>query len=170
MQQLIYKQRCFRNIYKYNFISFNHWHQASTKKSQINVMGCLHCPIPIPMLIPRLILIICRKATFGLILIVFPMQSSKKITLKHLIGIDIGVKLGTVPICIGIGISPGIGIGPLYTLLKKTIIPNSIAIGLRISIGIGVRQCKHTISPKDRSVRNRVNACLFYQSSWHCLS
>ena len=59
------------------------------------------------------------------------------ITLNHLIDTDIGVKLGTVSICIRIGIN----IGPMYTVLKKTIAPNSI----RIVIGIGVEQCKHTI-------------------------
>ena len=56
---------------------------------------------------------------------------------------DIGVKLGTVPICIGIGIAIGIGIGPLYTLLKKTITPNSIGMGVRVGVGIGVGQFKH---------------------------
>ena len=59
---------------------------------------------------------------------------------NHLIGTNVCVKLGTVPICIGKGIGIGISIGPLY-ILKKTITPNS-----GIGIGIGVGQCKHTIS------------------------
>ena len=95
-----------------------------------------------PILIPILIPLICRKVTLGLIPMVIPMQSYCENYLKnHLIGTNICVKLGTVPICIGKGIRIGISIGPLYTL-KETITPNSIGIG----IGIGVGQCKHTIN------------------------
>ena len=80
-------------------------------------------PIPFLILIP----IICRKVTLGLILMVILMQSYYEKYLKtHLISTNICVKLSTVPICIGIGI----GIGSLYTLLKKTITPNSIGISL----------------------------------------
>ena len=42
----------------------------------------------------------------------FPMQSSNGNQLQnHLIGTDTGVKLGTVPICIGMGITIGITVG-----------------------------------------------------------
>ena len=81
-----------------------------------------------------------QKGYTGLI----PMQSNNGNKLKkHLIGTNIGVKLGTVAICIRIGIGIGIGLGPLYTLLKKTMTTISIGIGL----GIGLGQCKHTIIP-----------------------
>ena len=70
-------------------------------------MVCFHYPTPIPMPIRILIPIpvLSRKAPHGLI----PMVRLMKIFYenyfkKHLIGTDIGVKMGTVPICIGIGI------------------------------------------------------------------
>ena len=91
----------------------------------------LHCPSPIFIPIP----IICRKGTLEPIPMAIPMQSHNKNYLKnHLIGTDIGVKLGTVAIYIRILI----GIGPLYALLKKTIIPNSIVVGVGVGVGIGV--------------------------------
>ena len=60
----------------------------------------------------------------------------------HLIGTDIGAKLGTVAIGIGIGITIGIRIGSVETILHIIIEPNFIGIG----IGIGVGQWKHTIT------------------------
>ena len=70
-------------------------------------------------------------------------KSQWKLVKFHLIGTDIGAKMGTVAIGIGIGTCIGIGIGSLETLLHIII----IAIFIRIGIGIRVRQWKHTISP-----------------------
>ena len=59
----------------------------------------------------------CRKATLGLI----PMKSYYEYCIKnYLIGTDIGVKLGTVPICIRIGI--GISIDSVKTVLHIIIL------------------------------------------------
>ena len=75
----------------------------------------MRIPIPIP--------IICTKAPLGLISMVILMQSYYEHYLKkHLIGTDIGVKLGTVPICIRIGIGIGIGIGSAETVLHIIIL------------------------------------------------
>ena len=59
---------------------------------------------------------------------------------------DISVKLGTVPICIGIRITIGIGLGSIETVLHIIIEPNFIGIGIGVGAGIGVGQCKHTIT------------------------
>ena len=68
---------------------------------------------------------------------VIPMQSHNEYYFKnHLNGTNVSVKLGTVAICIRIGI----GIGPLYK-----IIPNSVGVG--VGVGIGVGQWKLTIKP-----------------------
>ena len=73
-------------------------------------MVCLHYPTVISITIP----IKCRKATLGPIPMMILMQSNNESQLEnHLIGTDICVKLFTVPICIGIGISIGIDMGPL---------------------------------------------------------
>ena len=64
---------------------------------------------------------------------------------KHLIGINISVKWGEVPIC-GIGITIGIGVSSVETVLHTIIKPDSIGIGIEIGIGIGVGPRKHTIS------------------------
>ena len=61
----------------------------------------------------------------------------------HLISTDIGAKMGTVPIGIGIRRCIRIGLGSVETLLHITIEPIFICIG--IGIGIGVGQWKHTI-------------------------
>ena len=45
-----------------------------------------------------------------------------KLLKSHLIGTDIGAKMGTVPIGIGIGICIGIGVGSVETLLHITIV------------------------------------------------
>ena len=72
------------------------------------LMVCFHCPTPMSIHILIPILIICRKAPLGLIPMVIPMQSYHENYLKnHHIGTDICVKLGTVPICIRIGIRIG---------------------------------------------------------------
>ena len=71
----------------------------------------VHIPIPIA--------IICRKAPLGPIPMVIPMQSYCENCLKnHLIGTNIGVKLGAVPICIGIEI----GLGSVETVLHIIIL------------------------------------------------
>ena len=71
----------------------------------------IHIPIPIA--------IICRKAPLGPIPMVILMQSYYESYLKnHLVGTNIGVKLGTVPICIGIGIK----IGSVQTVLHIIIL------------------------------------------------
>ena len=70
----------------------------------------IHIPIPI--------LILCRKAPLGPIPIAILMQSYYENYLKnHLIGTDISVKLGTVPICIGIGIRIGSVERVLHTII-----------------------------------------------------
>ena len=61
----------------------------------------------------------------------------------HLIGTDIGAKLGTVAIRVRIGITIGIGVGSMETVLLIIIEPNFI--GIEISGGIGIGQWKHTI-------------------------
>ena len=72
-------------------------------------------PIPIPIPIP----ILCRKTPQGPIPMVILMHSYYENYLKnHLIGTDISVKLGTVPICIRIGI----GIGSVETVLHIIIL------------------------------------------------
>ena len=102
-------------------------------------MVCFHWPTPMPIHIPIPIPILCTKAPLGLIPMVIPMQSHyKKLLKNHLFGANISVKLGTVPICIRIGI----GIGSVETVLHIVDISH-IRIG--IGIGIGVRQWKHTI-------------------------
>ena len=84
-------------------------------KNLLTLMVCFHCPAPMPIPIP----ILCRKAPLGLIPMVIPMQSYYENYFKnHLIGTDIGVKLGTVPICIRIGI----GIGSVETVLHIIIL------------------------------------------------
>ena len=69
------------------------------------LMVCFHCPTPMPIHILIPILIICRKAPLGPVPKVTPMQSYYENNIKiDLIGTDIGVKLGTVAICIEIEI------------------------------------------------------------------
>ena len=94
----------------------------------------LHCPTPIPIPIPMK----STKATLAMmpmvISLMIPMQGNKGNQLqKHLIGTDIGVKLSTVPICIGIGITIRIGAGSVQTVLHIIIEPNFIGIGVGIS-------------------------------------
>ena len=72
-------------------------------------------------------------------------KSQWKLVKFHLVGTDIGAKMGTVAIGIGIGTCIEIRIGSLETLLHIIIIAIFIRIRIRISIGIGVGQWKHTI-------------------------
>ena len=73
----------------------------------------IHIAIPIP--------ILCRKAPLGRIQMVILMQSyCENYLTNHLIGTDISVILGAVPICIGIGI--GIRIGSVETVLHIIIL------------------------------------------------
>ena len=66
-----------------------------------------------------------------------PMQSNNGNQLQNqLISTNISVKLGTVSICIGIGI------GSMETVLHIIIEPNFIGIRIRISVGIWAGQCK----------------------------
>ena len=65
-----------------------------------------------------------------------------KLVKFNLIGTDISVPIWLQhPSSSGIGTCIVIGLGPLYTLLKITIKPNSIGMGVVIGIG----QCKHTM-------------------------
>ena len=99
-----------------------------------------HCPTPIP--IPTPIPMKWTKVPLGQI----PMQKLQwKLVNFHLIGPDIGAKLGTVAIGIGIGI--GINLGSVETVLHIIIEPNFKGIGIGIGVGIGVGQWKHTIKP-----------------------
>ena len=82
-------------------------------------MVCFHCPIPISKLLRDRLRCKCRKATLGPILMQSYYENDFK---KHLIGTNISVKLGTVPICIGIRIRIGIGIGSVETVLHIIII------------------------------------------------
>ena len=59
----------------------------------------------------------------------------------HLISTDIDAKLGTVAIGIRMGITIGIGVGSVETVLHIIIESNFIGI----SVGIGFGQWKHTI-------------------------
>ena len=103
------------------------------------LMVCFHSSTPMLIHIP----IICRKARLGLIPMVILMQSYYENYFKnHLVSTNISVKLGTVPICIGIGIR----IASVETVLHIIILAIWIGIGIGISIGIGVGQWKHTIS------------------------
>ena len=82
-------------------------------------MVCFYCPTPMPIHIPIPILLICSKVPLGLILMIILMQSYCENYLKnHLISTDTGVKLGTVPICIGIRIR----IGSVETVLHIIIL------------------------------------------------
>ena len=56
----------------------------------------------------------------------------------HLIGTDISVKLGTIPICIGVGTG--------RSSVEIVLHINILAIGIGNGIGIGVGQWKHTIT------------------------
>ena len=87
----------------------------------------------------------CTKATLGLIPMVIPMQSNHGNQLQnHFIGTDISVKLGAIPICIGIWITIGIGVGSVKTVLHSVIEPNFIGIGVVIWVG----QWKQIINSK----------------------
>ena len=87
------------------------------------VMVCFHCPTPIPIPIIVPIPIVCRSAPLGPI----PMQKLQwKLVKLHLISTDVGAKMGTVPIGIGIGACIGIGVGSVETVLHITIEANSI--------------------------------------------
>ena len=75
-------------------------------------MVCLHCPTPIPTLIPMK----STMATLGPIPMVVPMMIlMQRINgdqlQNHHIGTNTSVKFGTVLICIGIGIGAGIRVG-----------------------------------------------------------
>ena len=59
---------------------------------------------------------------------------------------DIGGKMGTVPIGIGLCTYKGLGVGSVETVLHITIETISIGLGLGLCIGIGLGQWKHTIS------------------------
>ena len=67
-----------------------------------------------------------------------------KLLAFHLISTDIGAKLGTVAIGIRKGITIGIGVGSVETVLHITI----IAICIRVGLGVGIGQWKHTIIQK----------------------
>ena len=70
----------------------------------LSVMVCFHCPTAMLIHIPIPIPILCRKAPLGLIQMVILMQSYCENYLEnHLIWYQYWYKLGTVPICIGIG-------------------------------------------------------------------
>ena len=105
-------------------------------------MVCFHCPIPIPRPTPMQI----QKGYTGSNSDGDSYAKSQwKLVKFHLIGTDIGAKMGTVAIGIGIGTCIGIGIGSLETLLHIIIIAIGIRIRIGIGIGIGVGQWKHTI-------------------------
>ena len=125
----------------------------------------LHFPTPIPTPISITIPMKSRNATLGLIVMVIPMipmiilmQSNNGNQLQyHLISTNIGVKLGTLPICIGIGITIGIDVGSVETDLHSIMELNFIGIGVRIGVG----QCKHTITPATSiSATQTVSGCI----------
>ena len=109
---------------------------VSSVKHGVPLMVCFYCPTPMLIHIPIPIPILCRKALLGPIPMVILIQSYYENYLKTPYWYHIGVKLGTVPICIGIGIR----IGSVETVL------HIIILAIWIGIGIGVRQWKHTIT------------------------
>ena len=115
--------------------------ESSTPLDLIQLMSvsnqCKSPHICMPIHIP----ILCRKTPLGPISMVIPMQSYENYLQNHLIGTDISVKLGIVPICIRIGITTG----SVETVLHIIILDIWTKIRIGIGIGIGVRQWKHTI-------------------------
>ena len=104
----------------------------------LNNNGVFHCLTLMPIHIPIPILIICRKAPLGPIpMVILILSYYENYLNNHLISINISVKLGRVPICIGIRI----GIGSVETVLHIIV----LAIWIGIGIGIGVGQRKHAI-------------------------